>query len=272
MAKKKQKDKKETAAKKIEKEVVEEIEEELEEDEEEEEVEAEEVEDEEEEKVEAEEVEETEEDEIDDDENISFDEMSIEDRLVNMEKKNNIILFLTLIICLLNVILLFGVFNNSNENNDYANDQDVSDTYSEEQTSNSYDTSAFKEITAADIESESKKNTIVVLIGRQGCGYCAAYAPIITEVAKEYNITIRYIDLAKIINFNVAQPYIEDEEAFETLTSLSGSGEWKTYASDNIGGTPLTLIIKKNKVIGGINQYVEADSIRSAFDAAGLKK
>jgi thiol-disulfide isomerase/thioredoxin len=137
-------------------------------------------------------------------------------------------------------------------------------------TSYTYDTSAFKAIKASEIKNASKSETIVVLIARQGCSYCSYYAPVITKVAKDFGITVRYIDLATIVDFS--QRLITDEEAYDTLSNLQGSGEWKDFAKNNITGTPLTLIIKNNKVVGGIGGYTEADGVETAFKAAGLKK
>lgn len=220
-------------------------------------------------------IDEYEEDEItseDLDDDLDINDLSIEDRIINIEKKANITLFIVLITCLIDVILLFGIFNNGSNN---ESNQDTTNNTTEEQTNYTYDTSAMKEITAADIASESKKETIVVVIGRQGCSACANYVPIITEVAKEYNITVRYIDLAKIIEFTETGNYVSDKEAFNTLIALTGNDEWKTFVNDNITGTPLTIIIKNNKVIGGVPGYYGAETentIKDAFDAAGLKK
>ena len=75
-----------------------------------------------------------------------------------------------------------------------------------------------------------------------------------------------------MIDFSVEQPYITDADEFDTLSNLSGKGEWATFAYDNVGGTPLTLIIKDNKVIGGVNVYTDVDTITAAFKAAGIKK
>lgn len=207
--------------------------------------------------------------EEDSDDDLDINELSIEDRIINIEKKSNITLFIVLITCLMNIILLFGVFNggSNTDNQDTTNNNTT-----EEQTNYTYDTSAMKEITAADIASESKKETIVVVIGRQGCSACAAYMPVLNTVAKDYNITVRYIDIAKIIKFTEAGNYVDDKDAFDTLVALTGSGDWKTFVNDNIQYTPLTIIIKNNKVVGGVSGYLEAENIETMFDNAGLKK
>lgn len=127
-------------------------------------------------------------------------------------------------------------------------------------TTDSYDTSVFKEITIADIEKESKGKTIVVWLGIPTCGYCQAYAPLLAEVADDYGITARYVDVAAMT-----------QEDYDILVTLEGDDEYKGFGA-SFTGTPFTMIIKNGKVVGGINGYVETERIESAFEAAGLKK
>lgn len=140
------------------------------------------------------------------------------------------------------------------------------------ETSTAYDTSVYNVIKPSQIATESKGKKIVLWVGRQSCGYCEMYAPYISEASQNYGIKAYYIDLAELIEFNVAQPYIKDEEEFNILSSLNGDGEWSGYAEENVGGTPLTLIIKDNKVIGGLSGYADTNSVMKAFENAGLKK
>lgn len=204
-------------------------------------------------------------DEDDDVEENEYIEITTEERIVNIEKKTNYTFILTIITLIVSLITMLSVINNN-----VAKTETESTSTSNDDTEYTYDTSSFKTITASDIKNESKSETIVLLIARQGCIYCSYYAPILAEVAKDYDITVRYIDLSTIINFNLNT--ITDSDSYNTLSSLTGSGEWETFASDNITGTPLTLIIKNNKVIGGISGYVEAEKIENAFTAAGITK
>lgn len=207
----------------------------------------------------------------DDDDNVNDDDytdLPMEYRIENIEKKLNIILVLVVI------TLLFGAVNTIvNLSNGESNKVDLSGANNGNSNANSgYDTSAFKEITASEIASASKSETIVLWIGHQGCGYCQSYAPKIEQAGKDYGITVRYLNLAKIVNFEVQQPYVSDTEAWDTLRNLTGKGEWEKFVADNINGTPLTVIIKNNKVVGGLSGYKEIDMIEAAFDAAGLTK
>lgn len=136
----------------------------------------------------------------------------------------------------------------------------------------SYDTSAYKIINPSDIEKESKGKTIVVWIGRQSCGYCTMFEPYIREASSNYGIKSYYIDLASMIEFNAAQPYITNEVEFNLLSNLKGEGKWDGFANENVGGTPLTLVIKNNKVIGGLSGYADTNTVMQVFAEAGLKK
>ena len=198
-------------------------------------------------------------------ENDDYEELSLEDRITNIEKKVNVSFWLNIAILLLVIItLIFSLGNGT----DLTTKTPTTDSTEEV----AYDTSAFKQISPSDIAKESDGKTIVVWVGRQSCGYCAMYAPNIAKAADEYGITAYYVDLGTMIDFSVEQPYITDADEFDTLSNLSGKGEWATFAYDNVGGTPLTLIIKDNKVIGGVNVYTDVDTITAAFKAAGIKK
>lgn len=135
-----------------------------------------------------------------------------------------------------------------------------------------YSVSEFKEINARNIEIESRDNIIVLWIGRQTCGYCKLYAPVIEEVVDEFDMEAYYIDLGKIIDFETSSPYITDQTAYDIISNLNGSGEWYGFAAQNINGTPLTLIIKDNEVIGGVAGFVSEGNLTGIFFDAGLTK
>lgn len=187
-----------------------------------------------------------------------YEEIGLEERLTNIEKKTNANFWMTIAILVITCLtLIIALTNNSN-----SSDKETSNNGNNQQseTTQGFDTTPFKTIKPADIESLSKNKTIVVWIGFQGCGYCQAYAPLLAQVTKEYGITANFIDLDTITN-----------DELKSVMSLTGKGDWKEFAA-SFTGTPFTLIIKNNKVVGGINGYVEAEKIADAFDKAGLKK
>lgn len=185
-----------------------------------------------------------------------YEEIGLEERLANIEKKTNANFWMTIAILVISCLsLIIALTNNGNSDSETS----TGDT-TQEETVSGYDTSAFNTIKPADIESLSKNKTIVVWIGYQQCQFCQAYAPLLTQVTEEYGITANYIDISTIT-----------EDELNIVMSLTGKGDWEEFAA-SFSGTPFTLIIKNNKVVGGINGYVEASQIADAFDDAGLKK
>lgn len=102
----------------------------------------------------------------------------------------------------------------------------------------------FNEITYSEyVEKMNEKKPFLVIIIKDGCGYCEAYTPIVKEVAEEYNLPIYYINLTNITE--------------EEYTALSKSN---SYLKSQQWGTPTTLLMSGNTVVGSISGYVDKDT------------
>lgn len=205
---------------------------------------------------------------VEDDDDEDYEEMTTEERIVNIEKRVNHV-FILAWICVFTttvsmiLLLVNGTGGLTKNNSTTTNSGTESESYS-------YDTSMFKEISATDIATESKNTTIVVMIGRQSCGYCAQFAPILASVGSEYGVTVRYIDFEKIVDINTKT--IKDQDSITAINNLKGDGTWENFAAEYFGSTPQTMFIKNGRVIYGIAGYREAADTRTAFEAAGFKK
>lgn len=138
-------------------------------------------------------------------------------------------------------------------------------------TSIEYDVSMFEEIKAKDISSLSKNNKIVIMIGRETCGYCAMFAPVLAEIQKDYKVDIKYIDIAKIIDYTSGTGAVLDEESNKILTSLQTNDKGAEIMED-YGATPLLLIVKDNKIINGQVGYSEYSNVATILDEEGFSK
>ena len=198
-----------------------------------------------------------------------------------MKKETKIAIAITFaILVLLSVVFNFMLFNKTHElDQKIANlkkevetlSSDLEALYYPEESDNTYDTSDFKEISAKDIVNESKNQLIVVMIGRQGCGYCAIYAPLLNEVAKDYNIQIRYINFLNLVDIYTGDP--NNQEEYDIIKNLDAVEEFKGFGeAASLEGTPTTLFIENNKIIYGINGYVPKTTIENVFKTVGLKK
>ena len=103
----------------------------------------------------------------------------------------------------------------------------------------------FTEITYS--EYEEKMNTeapFLVVVVRDGCGYCEMYEPILEEVAGEYKIPIYYINMSNLSS--------EEYTALGTSNSYFKKNQGKWW-------TPATLFMYGESVIDSISGYVEKD-------------
>ena len=130
----------------------------------------------------------------------------------------------------------------------------------------------FNEISATKIAAKSKNQTIIVIVGRTNCQYCVQFAPVLAEVAKEYGLTVYYVDLLKIVSIGEEESTIIDETAYNAIVNLKGEEYWEDFASTYFGSTPQTMFVRNNKVIYGIMGYHDKASTEAEFENAGFEK
>ena len=101
----------------------------------------------------------------------------------------------------------------------------------------------FNEITYSNyLEKIDSNEPFLVVIVKDGCGYCEMYEPILKEVAGEYNLPINYINLTNL-----------SEEEYNDLAQSNA------YLKKNQWGTPTTLFMLGDSVIDSIGGYVDKD-------------
>lgn len=95
------------------------------------------------------------------------------------------------------------------------------------------------------VKSSEKK---ILVLGQTTCSHCIKVKPILSDIAKEYGITINYLDITKL----------SDEEKGKFTKYLS-------YLNENEWGTPLTLIVKDSDVIDSVNGELDHDGYVELF-------
>ena len=93
-------------------------------------------------------------------------------------------------------------------------------------------------------------DAFIVVIEREGCGYCTMYMPVLEEVAKEKKIPLYYIDLA-----DLTKEEINDLE--RTNSYLKRNSNW---------GTPTTLFMLGNRVLESLGGYTDKNGVLSFLD------
>jgi len=186
--------------------------------------------------------------------------MKEKDLLLKLVKLNKYIMILLIVIVILLTMGVSKMYVNSNASNNNNSEESEYNT--------DYDVSMFDEIKAKDIKSKTKKKLQVVYIGRETCGWCAAFLPNLWDAQDEFDFTTLYIDIAKIMDFSNGN--IIDQDSYDILNSLTGEG-YEDYMAENLGATPMILIIKDNKIIGAQTGYSEYDAFKTVLNDAGIK-
>ena len=184
-----------------------------------------------------------------------------EKNLLNSIKKQGTAIIVLL--CAILLVLTIGVSRMFTSNNE-SNTETTNTEYNTK-----YDVSMFKEITASKIKKETKDKLSVIYIGRETCGWCAAFLPNLWDAQEEYGFKTLYIDLAKIIDFNANT--ISDQDAFDILSKLTGE-DYEGYMEENLGATPMILIIKDNKIINALTGYTEYEPFKTLLNDSGFEK
>lgn len=105
-----------------------------------------------------------------------------------------------------------------------------------------------------------KEGTHVIYIGRNDCGICQQFVPILKDVQDELNFKINYIDLNEYNNFKTS---FKDLAAKFTVKAKANDEE------DTIGNlfikngyTPTVIIIKDGKTVDGFIGYRNVDTLK----------
>lgn len=142
----------------------------------------------------------------------------------------------------------------------------------EEESDKELDVSMFEEIQPNNIEKLSKGKTIVVFLGRSSCKYCVNFAEVLSDVQKEYNVSIKYINMSNIIDYSEGvTDRVLCNDANNIMLNLKTNDIGKEVMSKYPLTTPLLLIIKDNKVINGQVGYSSKTNVINILREEGFK-
>jgi len=101
----------------------------------------------------------------------------------------------------------------------------------------------------------------IVTIGQTGCSHCIKTKPVLSTIAKEYDITINYLNLTDMTE-------TEQSSFFESLKEIGYDDE--EFLENGSFGTPLTLIIEEGKITSHIDGENSPAKFTKAFKKAGI--
>ena len=105
------------------------------------------------------------------------------------------------------------------------------------------------------------EGTHVVVIGQTGCSHCTAIKPALNTVAKDYKVTINYLNITDMDNST-------QNNFSEKLKEIDYNDP--DFLEEGSYGTPLTLIIKDGKVISYLSGERTTSQLAREFKKQGL--
>ena len=170
-----------------------------------------------------------------------------------MNKKGVTIIELLAVIVIVVGNAMFSLFNFkvSDENNNVVQTQP--------EQNDKYDISMFDVINASKVVDLYKSNEIqVIYIGRETCGYCVQFLPILQQAQKDYGYKTKYLDITTVTE--------EDQKA------ILAKDNSEKFLKTNFGATPMVMLIKNGKLVDGWIGYAEYNSFAGFLEKNGLKK
>lgn len=107
----------------------------------------------------------------------------------------------------------------------------------------------------------TQKETQIIVIGQTTCSHCIAIKPTLNSIAKDYDLTINYLNITKISE----DEYTSFSESLKTIEYNDPD-----FIEDGSFGTPLTLIVKDGKVIDYISGQRTKSQLVREFKKSGL--
>lgn len=159
---------------------------------------------------------------------------------------------LYVLIVLVIIGLIIGIVNSSN----ISKIDTKSSGTEEEETVTEYDVSEFNKVDYAGlVEAVDNKDYTVIYFGRETCGYCVQFVPIMKQAQEDYGFTTVYVDITEVT-----------EEEYNYLVSLGD------FFSENYGTTPMVAVFKNGEYVNGTVGYTEYDSYASFLELSGITK
>lgn len=104
---------------------------------------------------------------------------------------------------------------------------------------------------------DSKENQVVYL-GRETCGFCVQFLPVLQQAQEEYGYTTNYLDITTVTTDDVNKLLKKDND--------------EKFLEENYGSTPMVLIVKNGKLVDTWVGYSEYDEFAQFLEKNGFKK
>ena len=181
------------------------------------------------------------------------------------EVLNTIKYSLYVIIALLLVNVVIGIINVNDIRSLNDNSSNSAENNNDENELPEYDVSEFKEVNYSELKKEIKsEDYTVVYYGREGCGYCSMFIPVMNDVQEDYGFKHLYFDVTQVYNFN--NNTFVDEDTYKEITEIND------FFEENFLSTPMIAVFKDGKFVDGTVGYQEYSTYASFIEKVGFEK
>lgn len=177
---------------------------------------------------------------------------------IDIEKLKNAV-----IVVLILIIVFGGSFmasqigtKEANSATDKNEETITSDSNKAVEESSSISKDEQKELTEIDVERylelKDEREASVIYIARPTCQYCQIQEPIIRNVAYQYDITIHYLNTDEMSS-EESRTFVKSDDAFKEGF-----------------GTPCTIVVKEEKIIGKVEGLMDKKTMIDFFKNNGI--
>ena len=170
-----------------------------------------------------------------------------------MNQKGVTIIELLAVIVIVVGNAMFSLFNFKvlDENNNIVQTQP--------EQNDKYDISMFDVINASKVIDLYKSNEIqVIYIGRETCGYCVQFLPVLQQAQKDYGYKTKYLDITTVT-----------EDGQKAILEKDNDEQ---FLANSFGSTPMVILVKDGKLVDGWIGYAEYDTFANFLEENGFKK
>lgn len=177
---------------------------------------------------------------------------------VDIDKlKNGIIITLILIIVFGGSFMASQIgVKDSDSNTNKGSESVMSDSNKAVEESAAISEDEKKELSEIDVkkylELKEKEEASVIYIARPTCQYCQIQEPIIRNVAYQYDITIHYLNTDEMSS-EESRTFVKSDDAFKEGF-----------------GTPCTIVVKEEKIIGKVEGLMDKKTMIDFFKNNGI--
>lgn len=145
-------------------------------------------------------------------------------------------------------------------NVDVTNNTDTKEAEtSQTETNTEYDVSMFDTVDADKVIDLYKSDDIqVIYVGRETCGYCVQFLPVLQQAQEDYGYKTKYLDITTVT-----------EDGQKAILEKDNDED---FLATNFGATPMVMLVKDGKLVDGWVGYAEYETFAKFLEDNGFKK